>query len=383
MSSRVPPGVDGILRDNRGFVVRALTGDGNIWCRVFRCSFWPAALFYSYLMIGRRSLYRIGVFRSRRASVPTISIGNLTCGGTGKTSMVQWVCRVLKDKGIRPAVLSRGYALGRSISPDESDESKLLKNSSEGAIHIADPNRVRAANRAVAEHGAECVVLDDGFQHLRMRRDLDIVLIDAMAPFGPGGTLPAGILREPRSALKWADLFVITHSDLCSSEELGAVRRALSVEAPEVPIVEAVHEPRALVEVGGGGRREVSWLRSRKVYAFCALGNPWSFLGTLRSADAQVVGASIFRDHYVYRPSDARELEQAALAAGAEAVLCTTKDAVKIDSVWRGKSGSQQLQCDREEVPQLLQLDTSRGLSRRRFRNGHFPTIGPGGPDER
>ena len=298
---------------------------------VVRASLYLASLSYSALMRLRRWAYRLGVLPSMTATktapsqsrLAVISVGNITTGGTGKTPMVAWIVRELQAAGRRPGILLRGY----KAKQGKSDEAELLKQLT-GAIVITNADRVAGAAQAIAA-GADVIVLDDGFQHRRLRRDVDIVLIDATDPFGLGYCLPRGLLREPVSALADASVIVITRGDSMAPKELDALRSKLSRLAPKAAIVRAAHKPVAAFD-GAGQRLAPTALRGRKVFAFCGLGSPQSFLHTLGQLGVRIVGQCILEDHCEYTPQLLEELSDLAGQAGVELAVTTQKDYVKI-----------------------------------------------------
>ncbi len=284
---------------------------------------WPASKVYGAVVRRRRRLHRVGVLSGRRAPVPVVSVGNLTTGGTGKTPMVAWVVGRLKKAGRSPAILTRGY----KAKAGKSDEAEMLWRRT-GVPVVVDPNRAAAAQAAAAA-GADVLVLDDGFQHLRLRRDLDIVLIDATCPFGHGHVLPRGLLREPLSALRDADAVVVTRSDLAPPAELEALCRRLAELAPKASLHRAGHVPVAVI-VRAGRHLPVSALQGRKACAFCGLGNPEAFFASVAAAGADVVARVAFNDHVDYDAAALERVARAAADASAELLVTSAKDRVKI-----------------------------------------------------
>ncbi len=271
----------------------------------------------------RRRLYRWRLLPARTAPIPVICVGNITTGGTGKTPMVAWVVARLHEMGHRPAILTRGYkaVAGRS------DEAELLGELT-GAPVIVNPDRAAGAAEAAGQ-GADVAVMDDGFQHLRLRRDLDIVLIDATEPFGYGHCLPRGLLREPRSALYDAAAVVITRSEQLDKEALGKLKTRLSRLAPAATVHTAVHRPVRIVDALGGEHPPYV-IEDRRIFAFCGLGNPNAFFDTVSRLGAEVTGRKAFGDHAQYPPQRLSRLYAEAREAGAELLVTTAKDAVKL-----------------------------------------------------
>ncbi len=284
----------------------------------------------------RAALYQCGVLRRRRLDVPVISVGNITTGGTGKTPLVVWLVRWLKERGIAVAILSRGYGAtapgGSASDGSASDETLLLRRYLPQVPHLVGKDRYATGRRAVADHGAQCIVLDDGFQHLALARDLNIAVVDALLPFGYGHLLPRGLLRGPLCGLRRADLIVLSRCDLTPRDALEAIRRRIEEACGPRPVVESVHRPVRFHRHGSEGDEPLAWAAGRRLYAFSALGNPAAFPRTLARLGAEVVAHRTFRDHHWYTAADLDALARAAAAAGAEALVTTEKDAVKIRS---------------------------------------------------
>lgn len=284
----------------------------------------PLAVVYGLVVRLRALFYRWGLFRTRRLGGTVISVGNLTVGGTGKTPMVLWLAERLASEGKQPAILTRGYrgsgqADARGIP--QSDEVALFHERLGGRAQLGVGKDRYATGRTLERHGAEWFILDDGFQHLRLWRDADVVLVDATNPFAGGRLLPAGRLREPKSALGRADVLVITRSDHAPAIE-AAVRRY--TQAPifyaQARLESVLRIPALTVALPERDFAEA------KFFAFCGIGNSAAFFDDLRRWGANVIGRRAFRDHHRYSAGDVDQLEREALAAGAEAMLCTEKD---------------------------------------------------------
>jgi tetraacyldisaccharide 4'-kinase len=283
---------------------------------------WPVSLAYQTFVRLRAWCYRRGIFKQRRLNGVVISVGNLTVGGTGKTPMVLWIAERLLGEGKRAGILTRGY---RS-RPEErgvpsSDEVALLRGRLGKKAQFGIGADRYAKGRMLERHGVEWFVLDDGFQHLRLARDVDIVLIDATDPFGGGHVLPAGRLREPRSALARADLVVITRSEHAPAVE------AVVRHHTQAPIFYAQTQLKDVItHLVGPDRIATFDARGVRVFAFCALGNPTAFYEDLRRWGMEVAGNASFPDHHRYSQADAGEIERRAQVAEAQALLCTEKD---------------------------------------------------------
>ena len=290
-----------------------------------------ASVPYSAAMRLRRWAYRkqLPLFVSRRPSaaraVPTICVGNLTTGGTGKTPMVAWVVAYLRSLGRQAAILTRGY----KARDGQSDEARVLAESCGPDVRIVvNADRVAGAQTAI-DAGADVLVMDDGFQHRRLARDLDIVLVDAANPFGYGWCLPRGLMREPPSALRDAHAIVITRSDHATERQLTELTAHLTTLAPQAIIVQAAHVADCVLGEAQL-RQPVEMLVGRKVFAFCGLGNPTGFFDMVRRLGAEVVGERAFADHFAYGAADVEAIIDSAQLASAEALLTSRKDFVKI-----------------------------------------------------
>jgi len=322
------------LTDSREFWVRAVRRSSGAPAALLLLLA-PAGLVYGFAMRLRREAYREGTFQARKLGAPVISVGNVTVGGTGKTPMVQWIARWCLRNGRKPAILSRGYgARGDAAAGKKNDEALLLDRELPQAPHYADPDRMAAGRRAIAA-GADCLLLDDGFQHLRLHRDLNLVLVDALDPFGGGRVLPAGALREPLNCLRDADAVVLTRADALGHVALEKVRQQTRALLPGKPIIEAAHRAVALTLGTGVEAESVEWLSGRRVFVFCGLGNPDGFLHTVSKLGAEIAGAHFFPDHFAYRGRDVAALAEECVNERADCALTTEKDAVKIGA-WPG-----------------------------------------------
>ncbi|MCK4958249.1 MAG: tetraacyldisaccharide 4'-kinase [Planctomycetes bacterium] len=263
--------------------------------------------------------------RSHDAGVPVISVGNVTTGGTGKTPLVIWLCKLLAARSVDCAVLTRGY---KSESGKFTDEPAILAKSCPDANVIVDGDRVSSAAKAIEKFGAGVLVMDDGFQHRRLRRDLDIVAVDATCPFGFGRILPAGLLREPVSALKRADAVVITRYDQATIVKISELEKAIERIAPQATIARAVHR-NPYAKMLKGATLSIDELKEKPVYAFCGIGNPKAFFNRLEGHGLKVMGTRVYNDHHNYTERDIKDIYEEAKYLGAELILSTQKDWVK------------------------------------------------------
>jgi tetraacyldisaccharide 4'-kinase len=262
------------------------------------------------------------------APLPVVSVGNLTLGGTGKTPLVEWVARRYRDRGVRVAILSRGYGGAGGLN----DEGRVLEANLPDVPHLQDRDRVALARIAREELDAQLAILDDGFQHRRLARDLDLVLLDALDPFGLGRLFPRGLLREPVGALRRAGVVILSRADLVPPEARAAIRDRARRASGGRPWAEARHAPLDLVPAEGDPEPLAS-LAGRRVAAFCGIGNPEGFRRTLAGLGVDLEptgGLRPFPDHHPYTAADVADLNRWARDRGAELVLTTQKDLVKL-----------------------------------------------------
>jgi tetraacyldisaccharide 4'-kinase len=277
----------------------------------------------------KNALFDHGVKRGASVGVPVISVGNLTTGGTGKTPVVAAVVQMLVQRGLKPAMASRGY---RSVDDAGNDEKRVLDLLCPGVPHIQNRDRVAAA-RELVTNGASVVVLDDGFQHRRLKRDLDLVLVDATNPWGYGRQLPRGLLRESRRGLKRAGLIVVTRSDLISAHDREQLLDEIA-RCSSAPIITSRFCPHGLRDRAGVIHSSDSW-KGKQVVAFCGIGNPLAFRATLQQAGLILHSHAVtaFADHHHYTREDLAKLIAEAESAHAAALVCTLKDLVKLPAI--------------------------------------------------
>ncbi|HKQ86045.1 MAG TPA: tetraacyldisaccharide 4'-kinase [Candidatus Acidoferrales bacterium] len=288
---------------------------------------WPLTVPYGTVTRLRARGYEIGLLKSKRLNARVISVGNLTVGGTGKTPMVLWIAERLLGEGKKTGILTRGYHGTTGPDGATSDEVQLLKARLGDRIAMGVGADRYARGSELVARGIEWFVLDDGFQHLQLARDVDVVLIDAMNPFGGGRLLPAGFLREPKTALRRADIIVITRSGRAPAVE-AAVRRET-----DAPIFYTRPWLDSVWLVADDARVEIKDARRRKWFAFCGVGNPAAFVSDLREWGFQICGPRFFRDHHRYTRSEIDELAGQARTAGADGLLCTEKDRFNLPSM--------------------------------------------------
>jgi len=318
--------------------IRAImSGDArDLSARLLRVLTLPASWLFAVLARLRLALFALGIKRQERVDCPVICVGNLSTGGTGKTPMVVWLAQHLIAQGHTPGILSRGY---RAASIEEAsdqrgnDEARMLAELLPNTLHIENPDRVAGAHSLI-EQGCDVVLLDDGFSHLRLARDLDILLFDALCPFGYGHMLPRGMLREPRKSSKRAGFSVITRSDQINESALAKLQAQLA-KLGQTQIALAQHAPSELLSLSDPSERlDLSELQGKRVAQLCAIGNPQGFAATLQASGAEVVSAALLPDHFSYNDAwlkrDWPSIAALAQAANAELIVTTQKDAVKL-----------------------------------------------------
>jgi tetraacyldisaccharide 4'-kinase len=286
---------------------------------------------YGLGVAARNAGYTRGWKKSHRAAVPVISVGNLTLGGTGKTPMVEWIARWYRRRDVRVTLISRGYGHAGGIN----DEGLVLEENLPDVPHLQDPDRVALAGIAVTELESELIILDDGFQHRRLARDLDLVMLDALDPFGLGRLFPRGLLREPVSSLRRASAAVLSRADLIEPDRREAIRREVARKAPSLPFIVSRHAPIDLID-GEGQAYPLADLADREIIAFCGIGNPEGFRRTLLPLCPRLDELKVFPDHHLYTASDVGALTEWARSRGANLVLTTQKDLVKLRTATLG-----------------------------------------------
>ena len=283
---------------------------------------------YSLVVRLRNFLYSKGLLKVHNVDAAVLCIGNITVGGTGKTPLVVWLCNLL-SQNYKCAILTRGYKAGSQESKEFKDEIMILAESCPEAKVIVNPDRVAGATEAIDKYAADVLIMDDGFQHRRLARDLDIIAIDATQPFEYGKLLPAGLLREHITSLKRAGAVVITRCDQITDAELEKLERKILTIKPDMVIAKSIHAP---VHAKSKDNEEISieQLKDKKVFAFCGIGNPDAFLNTIKNLRAELAGSAVFDDHYHYTNACLTEIAERAKELGADLILTTQKDWTKV-----------------------------------------------------
>lgn len=294
------------------------------------------SLVYALLV---RSLILFYRFYPYRLKCTVISVGNITLGGTGKSSLVEFIAKNLNQMGHKVAVLTRGYA---RVSGDSNphgtsyeemgDEPYMLKKHLHDIPVIVDADRVRAGNRAIRELDVDTVILDDGFQQWKIKKDLEIVTIDATNPLGNGYLLPRGILREPLSSLKRADIFILTKTNL--KPNIDEIKYLLNRLNPEAEILESVHKPCGFYKIDDPGQiMDANFLEGKNVAIFCGIGDPDSFQNLIKDIGAKVTVFFKFPDHHNYTDLDLEGIIAASRNKDIHTIVTTEKDAARLDAL--------------------------------------------------
>jgi len=308
----------------------------DLLASIVRLLLWGFSLIYGAAARVWVGLYNCGIFKKFQLSVPVVSIGNLTMGGSGKTPMAIFVARLLKARQLNPVIVTRGYRPGhRNGSEELSDEVKMLKELLPDVGVVVNPDRYHGGLEAIRRYQANVIILDDGFQHWKLKRDLDIVLIDCSNPFGSGYLLPAGILREPVSAIQRAQLIVLTKTDRGNVEN---IKKQLDLNSSGIPVVETQHVAKSVSDVFLKEDFPLNRIVS-SVIAFCGLGEPLSFKETLVKLGADVKEFIAFSDHYEYTREDMQKIRLRCEELGVRNIVTTRKDAVKLEAFkefWQG-----------------------------------------------
>ncbi|MFC1621614.1 tetraacyldisaccharide 4'-kinase [Candidatus Omnitrophota bacterium] len=281
-------------------------------------------LYYAVISIGN-FFYKIGVFRSHRLAAKVISVGNITWGGTGKTPAVAFIANILFGRGLKPAILLRGYG---------GDEELLYSKLAPAIPVVPGKNRVETGRAIVASRLVKTVLLDDGFQYRRLKRDLDIVCIDATDPFGNGWVIPAGSMREGIGNLKRADIFLITKVDLAQDKNrLKELEGRLRKINPAATILKSSHIPQYFYRLSDDKIINGAKLKNNSIALVSAIGNPGAFERTILSLGLKFKKHFIFRDHHWYKESDLKKIENYCSKNGIDTIVTTEKDAVRLSRI--------------------------------------------------
>lgn len=327
----------------------------SVWASLMRGLLYVASGPYRAVVAARNRRFDRDNQLSQRVPVPVISVGNLTTGGTGKTPMVAWLARWFRRQGIRVSIISRGYG---AAAGQRNDEAQELEAKLPDVPHLQNPDRVAAANVAVDELATQLILLDDAFQHRRIHRDLDLVLLDATNPFGYDQLLPRGLLREPVTSLRRANVVAVTRSELVAVEVREQIQQRVQRLAPAAIYVETEQIPIGYLSASGR-QLPLSHLQQRPVAAFCGIGNPEAFFATLQRQGCLIHATRVFADHFDFGAASMATLaDWASHATNVAAVVCTHKDLVKIGADRLGPHPLFALQIDVAITTGLSNLET-------------------------
>jgi tetraacyldisaccharide 4'-kinase len=333
---------------NQEFYRKLISGQSRGLSAIFlRFCLGFAAAGYSLIVRLRNFLYSKSWLKIHHVNAVVFSVGNITTGGTGKTPLVIWLCNYLtqnlnlKTKNYGCAILTRGYktrcassVMRRAknarntqyaIRNTDIDEPAIIAESCPQAKVIINPDRIAGAVEAIDKSGAKILIMDDGFQHRRLARDLDIVTVDATLPFGYGRLLPAGMLREPLSALKRANAVVITRGDQVTEAKLAELEQKLQHINPKMIIARSIHAP-VCAKSAEDKEIDVEKLKNKRIFAFCGIGNPDAFFETIKGLGCELIGLKTYNDHYYYKEGDIADIHRQAERLEADLVLTTQKD---------------------------------------------------------
>jgi tetraacyldisaccharide 4'-kinase len=336
-------------------IERVITGDNKNGYGWFASFLSMVSKVYGGAVKLRRIFYKKAVLKPKRLPCPIISIGNITVGGTGKTPMTIYVAQVVKQLGYKVAIISRGYKgkaekVGGIVSDGRvllmtpeiaGDEPYMMANRLKDVPVIVGKNRFKAGWLAIRKFDPDVIVLDDGFQHLKLQRDLDLVLLDYRKPFGNGHLLPRGVMREPASALLCANAIILTRSDTVNDNETSSSPKKLRPYERKKPVYRTFHHPFVYKIINGEKkifeknmqaalRQNSDCIKGRTVFAFSGLADNHNFRQTVKSLKCNVSGYMEFPDHHSYSDRDLKDISAAAKRSMSECLITTEKDYVRI-----------------------------------------------------
>lgn len=304
-------------------------------------------LVYHVIIKFRKIFYKTGIFKSKKLDIKTISVGNITTGGTGKTPVVEKLASELSAKDKNVGILSRGYSSegdspliisdGKEILTEmekAGDELYMMASHLSGVPIVKGKDRYKAGELAISEFDLDMLIMDDSFQHLQLERDLDIVVVDALNPFGYDHLLPRGELREPLSSLKRSDIIILSRADQVVKSKLNMIKNTIQYHNSEVDIFTSNHCPINLKSLSTNNEKNIEnlkGLKEKKALALSGIGNPESFVKSLEELNIDVAETAIYPDHYDYGEEDVMDIVMKAQLNEVDFIITTEKDAVKFD----------------------------------------------------
>ena len=330
------------------YLLKVIKGEKNRFLdKIVKLILRVLELVYHVIIKIRGIFYKLGIFKSEKLDVKTISVGNITTGGTGKTPVVEKLASELAARDKKIGILSRGYyskgdspliiSDGKEILTEmhkAGDELYMMASHLSGIPIVKGKDRHKAGELAISEFDLDMLIIDDSFQHLQLERDLDIVVVDALNPFGYDHLLPRGVLREPLSSLKRSDIIVISRADQVAERKLDMIKYTIYNHNNEVDIFTSNHCPVNLKNLATNNKKNIENLKDlkgKKALALSGIGNPESFVKSLEELNIQVVETAIYPDHYDYKQDDVMDIVMKAQLNDVDFIITTEKDAVKFD----------------------------------------------------
>ena len=315
---------------------------------LFRVLLMPLSWLYGSIVWIRNYCFTSGIFKQKQLPCSVISVGNIVAGGTGKTPAVAAIAKLLENKGFQVAILLRGYKRRSSeeimvVSDDKNrlcsreecgDEADMLTRQLPNVPIVVGKQRYLTGEAAIDRFKSDVLILDDGFQHRQLARDVDILTIDATQPYGTGALLPIGTLREPITAIERADIILLTRTDAIDTQ-IADLKAELNQLTPNTPILESVHQPTSLYWLNKNkhSTMPIENLTGKRLLAVCGIGNPDAFVSTLEAYNPEAVELFAFPDHHIYTESDLQQIQQRMQQYEAEWVVTTQKDEQKLASL--------------------------------------------------
>ncbi len=321
----------------KDFLLKIISGKSrDVLSNGFRSMLYFLSLIYSGVLFVRFFLYRFCILRASKYDIKVISVGNLTVGGTGKTPLVERITEYLLNKKKRVSIISRGYKGIHSDHGFIADEPQMLKSIFPEVQVIINKDRDAALKLAQGEGGCEVAVLDDALGNLKIKKDLEIVCINCLDPFGLGYVLPRGLLRLPFCYISNAQIFVLTHADLASEKVEDIVTRLRRYNT-KAEIFKSAHVPELLYNIVNTERSELSSLNDAKVALLSAIAGPESFKKTVESLGARIVENFYFDDHHVFTDKELKTIIARSVELKVHSIITTAKDEPRIKAVMRNK----------------------------------------------